>query len=113
MKELEPTKSKEPEVQIVQDVKITPKFIGQVKKIKGLTMFEFDPVKMILLPAKYKETIVSIGKHGDNKVVHKLIVSQGCYYVQALNKHNAYKKLAKIHKNTHIHHGNNERNSGK
>jgi hypothetical protein len=97
MKDLE-IKQAEPSISISQEVRKHLQHIGTVKKIKGLTMFELNIKDMTLQPAIYKETVVVVPKDGKSKIVNKLIVNEGCYYVQALNKKNAYKKLAKTHK---------------
>jgi hypothetical protein len=97
MKELQ-QKESEPTISISQDIKKQVKFIGSQRKVKGLIMFELNPISMTLEPAKYKESVVRINKTGPNTIAHQLIVKEGCYYIQALNKKNAYKKIAKSHK---------------
>lgn len=81
--------------------------MGQQRKIKGLTMYEFNPLDMTLKPAEYKEVfpefIPKSPKVGNEVEVmgvpfvthYKLIPKEGCIYIQALNKKNAYKKIAK------------------
>ncbi len=92
---------------IEQDIKKTIKFIGSERKIKGLTLFEFNPVAMTLEPAKYKEVKVEVINNAPllknqvrimevKSVVHnKVIYKDDCVYIQALNKRVAYKKIAK------------------
>jgi hypothetical protein len=102
MKETQPLDTPESDKIIIsQDVKKQITLIGSQRKIKGLTMFEFNPVALTLEPASFKESTVSItGKRVvDRKIVHKLIYKEGYVYVQALNKKNAYKQIAKSYSN--------------
>lgn len=81
-------------VVVVQDIKKEIKLLGSQRKIKGLTMFEYNPNDQTLEPAKYKEVKAEL----QGKAVairHKLIYKDGCAYIQALNKRVAFKKLAK------------------
>ena len=89
-------------VVIEQDIKKNITFIGSQRKVKGLTMFEFNPFEMTLEPVKYSEQITGINSKVQNGIVqaeyttvYKLIPKEGCVYVQALNKRVAYKKIAK------------------
>ncbi len=83
---------------IEQNVQKQVTLIGSQQKIKGLTMFEFNPIKLTLEPATYKEVHAEVVI---NRTIirHKLVMKEGCVYVQALNKRNAYKKIAKQYKN--------------
>lgn len=106
MKELEHIQT--PEIQIEQNIPKKIEFLGSLKKIKGLTMWEFNPVAMTLVEAEYREVKTQINKklhkswsfivQTEYTTVHKLIPKEGCVYVQALNKKNAYKKILKSHK---------------
>jgi len=88
---------------IEQAVKKQIVFIGSQIKINGLTMFEFNPTALTLVEAKYKEANVSLKQsriphylpQGKYQVVQTLITNEGCVYVQALNKKNAFKKIAR------------------
>lgn len=106
MKELEHIET--PEIVIEQQIPNKITFLGSQLKIKGLTMFEFNPLSMTLVPAEYKEVKTVLNKklhkswsfiiQTEYTTVHKLIPKEGCVYVQALNKKNAYKKILKAHK---------------
>lgn len=102
MKDLNKVETPESDkVVISQDIKKTITFLGSQRKIKGLTMFEFNPIELTLEPAKYRETKVEVGtgKNPVNTLRHKLIYKENCIYLQALNKRTAYKKIAKRYKN--------------
>ncbi len=107
MKELEQIQL--PETVIEQNIPKGIVFIGSQQKIKGLTMWEFDPTdvnNLKLEPAKFTEVKTQLLDKSkaspmsgtiDTKfiIIHKIIFKEGCYYVQALNKKNAYKKILK------------------
>lgn len=96
MKELHRTETPETDKVVVeQNVQKQIVFIGSQKKIKGLTMFEFNPKELTLEPAEFKESVAELS----GTIHHKLVYKDGCIYVQALNKRNAYKKIAKRYKN--------------
>lgn len=81
-------------VEVVQDIKKEVKLLGSQRKIKGLTMFEYNPKDQTLEPAKFEE--VNAELQGKVIVVrNKLIYKDGCSYIQALNKRVAFKKLVK------------------
>lgn len=88
-------------VVIEQNVQKQVTLLGSQRKIKGLTMFEFDPIKLTLEPANYKDVQAEL--NGKTTLIrHKLMMKEGCVYIQALNKRNAYKKIAKRYKNFKI-----------
>ena len=66
-------------------------------------MWEFNPIAVTLKEAVYKEskteiirsTLPSCLPQMKYRTVHTLETKEGCIYVQALNKRNAFKKLAK------------------
>lgn len=110
MKETERIETPENDkVVIEQNVQKQAVFLGSQQKIKGLTMFEFDPFKMTLEPAEYKASQIEFIKYPSGydpsiispqyETVHKLVPKPGCIYIQALNKRNAFKKIAKKYKN--------------
>lgn len=95
MKDLDHIETPESDkIVIEQNIKKTIEFIGSQRKIKGLTMFELNLSAMTLVPATYKESNLVVGDKF-NTVVYKLMAKEGCVYIQALNKKNAYKKIAK------------------
>ena len=73
------------------------KLIGQQRKIKGLTLWEYNQKSKELIPAKFQKVSVSISALGDSPLdindVFKVNIKEGCIYFQALNKKNALKKL--------------------
>ena len=60
--------------------------IYQMRRIKGLTLFEFNKITKELKPATIKYEI------GKSKVVYQ----KDCLYLQALNLNNAKRKLQKL-----------------
>ena len=94
MRTIEPIETAENDKQVIQaEIKKNIKFIGGFKKIKGLKLFEFNAKNFTLEEAKYKESAVKIGE--GEVIHHKVIYKEDCVYIQALNKKNAYKKIAK------------------
>ncbi len=74
------------------------RLIGQQRKIRGLTLFEYNEKTKQIQPAKYKP--VSIYIHGfaggsETTETYKCVVNENCIYVQALNKENAMRKINK------------------
>lgn len=74
------------------------KLIGQQRKIKGLTLYEFNEKTKILQEAKFKPMSIFISaslKGSDTVQTYKCVVNEYCIYFQALNKKNAETKLRK------------------
>jgi len=69
------------------------------RKIRGLTLFEYNEVTKEILPAKFKPVTVNITGDGsgnyDRLQNFELVVNQNCIYVQALNVKNALRKISK------------------
>ena len=101
MKEISRPEVPESDKPIVeQNIKKQVNFLSSQRKVKGLTMWEFDPLAMTLEEAKIEDVKVDFAdKVYARKIHHKLIYKEGCVYIQALNKKNAYKKIAKRYKN--------------
>lgn len=98
MKEL--TKEfEETEVEIVaeQQQRKEIKLIGRQRKVRGLTLWEFNEKTKELNPAKYKKQDFQITMLNPSasalKVSHKVEVNEHCLYFQALNRKNAERKL--------------------
>lgn len=73
------------------------KLIGNQRKIRGLTLWEYNEKTNELKPATFKkEDVVLISLAKTPEALQKrsnVIVKEGCIYFQALNKNNARKKL--------------------
>ena len=57
--------------------------IGKQKRIKGLTLFEFNKTTNEIKPAKLERTWTG----------YKVVINKDCFYIQALNAKNAKRKL--------------------
>lgn len=74
--------------------------IGTVRKVRGHTLFEFNRKTKNIRPAELdRKVVISYNpKANTNKEVYKeeTKVNKDCFYLQALNKANAEKKLRKL-----------------
>lgn len=88
------------EIVAEQQQKKEIRFIGQQRKISGLTLWEFNESTGVIQPAKFKKQDFKINslsiKLEALQISHKVEVNEGCFYLQALNKENALKKLNKL-----------------
>jgi hypothetical protein len=87
------------EIQEQQQQKKEIKLIGQQRKIKGLTLWEFNHKTKELKKAKYQKIDVNLKslstKDEDINFNHRVIVNENCLYFQALNEINARRKINK------------------
>lgn len=91
MKELE-VKHKEPTENIRKaEVKEKMTFLGSMKMIKGLTLFEMDCKTGMIRKAVFEESIIEFS----GKKTRKLIFNPKAMYVQAVNVKNAKRKFEK------------------
>lgn len=99
MKELESLKSDEIGIHAEQQQKKEIKLIDKQRKIRGLTLWEFNSTEKTLCPAEYKKVnyeLKSLSSQDQELVInHKVIVKESCIYFQALNRKNAEKKIRK------------------
>ena len=71
------------------------KLIGMQRKVPGHTLFEFNKKTKEVRPAQVtREAALTI--KGKPTFRTKTDIHEDCFYVQALNKQNAIKKLRKI-----------------
>lgn len=72
------------------------RFVGNMRRVPGQTLFEFNTFTHELRQADIKHD-VSVGLNGD--VIHKTraTAKKDCIYFQALNRKNACKKLIKMY----------------
>jgi hypothetical protein len=98
MKEL--TKDfQESEVEIVEEKQERKEFklIGRQRKVRGLTLWEFNTKTFELSKATFKKQDVSLSSLSTAKqalnISNKVEVNENCIYFQALNEKNARKKL--------------------
>jgi hypothetical protein len=79
------------------------KFIGSIRAVKGLTIWEIDVKSGIIRPATFKKEdvqLTSMKVHEASGVNHKKVeVKQGCLYIQALNAKSALKKQLRLLRN--------------
>ena len=69
--------------------------IGKQRKVRGHILFEFNKkTKEIKQAAVTRKALY--GYNGTAKFETRVDIHQDCFYVQALNKQNAEKKLRKI-----------------
>lgn len=84
--------------QVKQEKEI--KLIASQRRIKGLTLYEYDRKTQELRLAKFEPLDAKLkenakGELEAEKSNHKLVVTEGCYYLQALNPKNAWRKLVR------------------
>ena len=70
------------------------KLIGKQRKVPGHTLFEFDKKTKEIRPAQVTREQIWTKKGPISRT--RTDIHEGCFYVQALNKANAAKKLHKI-----------------
>lgn len=92
MKEIELLPIKE-EKEIVKPIKKQVKFLGSIRKIKGLTLFEFNVKTKSLEAAKYEDEPYIDLTGGKSKIRHNVKLNQDCIYFQALNINVAKRKI--------------------
>lgn len=96
MKELQEIDSK---VEIVEEQQQRKeiKLIGRQRRVRGLTLWEFNHKEKTLQPAKFHKQDFAITALSTSpealKISNKVVVNENCVYVQALNRKNAIKKL--------------------
>lgn len=80
------------QIENLEKEKVEYKLIGQMRRVRGHTLFSFNRVTGEIKPATLvKEVLVGIdGKPAFNT---KTVVEKDCYYEQALNKKNFIKRL--------------------
>ena len=85
-----------------QQQEIKSVFIGSMRKVKGLTLFEFnEETQHITIPEYEKQEIIitqqTIQTEGKEVMYrNKLIMKENCIYIQALNVKNMIRKVNKI-----------------
>jgi len=96
MKDFEVKEPVTPTTQLVAPVqqKKEKKYVGSVKRHKGLTIFEVNVQTLEIVPAQVNEVPV-VDKKGVVSNRHIVITKPGCVYVQAINKANALRKAQK------------------
>ena len=69
--------------------------IGKQRKVRGHILFEFNKQTKEIKPAAVTRKAI-LGYNGAAKFETRVDIHQDCFYVQALNKQNAEKKLKKL-----------------
>ena len=103
MKELEPIlnsdKLEQQEIVAEQEKKKEIKLIGRQRKVRGLTLWEYNENTKVLDRAKFKQDTIRYTNDPEvmkRRVAHKKVnVNDSCVYEQALNRKNAIKQLRK------------------
>lgn len=101
MKELT-NEFKETEVEIVVEKQQRKeiKLLGSQRKIPGLTLWEYNLKSKELAPAEFKKEDVRLNTLSTAKAAlsnhHKVEVKIDCFYIQALNKRSAMKKINRL-----------------
>ncbi len=101
MKEFEPVLNEKAlqgiEINVNQEQKKEFKLIANQRKRLGLTLWEYNEETFSLGKAVFKKQDVSITSLNVSslKVNHRVEVSSGCYYFQALNRKSAKAYLEK------------------
>lgn len=99
MKELNNQTIDKIEIQAEQQQRKEIKLIGQLKKIAGLTLFEYNTTTKEVKPATYSKVDYKLEslseKPEEMQVNYKVLIREECMYIQALNKKNALKKINK------------------
>lgn len=72
------------------------RLIGKQRKVKGHTLFEFNRETKEIRPADVAHTAYIDVCTGRPVYKNRADIKQGCFYIQALNKKNAQKKLRKL-----------------
>lgn len=87
------------EIRDEQQQKKEIKLIGRQRKVRGLTLFEYNEKTKELSKAQYKKQDFSLESlsldPSQLKISSKVVVNENCIYFQALNRKNAIKKLRK------------------
>ena len=93
----ETSKAKGDEVRQEQVAKKQKEYrmVGRQRRVPGLTLFEFDKTTHEIRPAQVKREAALTTK-GKPVFRTRTDIHEGCFYLQALNKANAEKKLRKI-----------------
>lgn len=69
--------------------------IGQQRKVRGHTLFEFNRKTKEIRPADISHNVI-IGMDGQPRFQERIDIHKDCFYIQALNVKNAKKKLIKL-----------------
>lgn len=90
-------KETQAKIEAIAEHKKQSVILGSVIKVPGHTMFEYNSADGTLEPAQFTEVMVEtqFKKQHQQITRHKLVIKEGCVYVQALNRKNAVKKLIK------------------
>lgn len=98
MKELiQDFKDAEIEIAVEKQQRKEIKLIGRQRKIRGLTLWEFNMKSKELKPAQFKKQDFQISSLVPSpsglSISNKVEVNEHCVYFQALNRLNAIKKI--------------------
>lgn len=77
------------------------KYLGYMTKQRGHILFEYDRKTREVNKAIFKVE-KTVRYDGSANSTQKIIINQDCFYIQALNKKNAIKKLIKMGFNPRI-----------
>lgn len=83
-------------IEIQKQVKQEYKLIDSCMYFKGHILFEFNKETKEIKPAKFKCISDTIEFNHNPLKKREVFINQNCFYIQALNRENAIKKLRKI-----------------
>ncbi len=95
MKELNTLQIDKTSQEIQAPIKQEYKKVGSMRKIPGLTLYQFNLKDLSLTPVKIKSE-VAIGLDKKVQRTNKAEYSDKCIYLQALNYKNALRKVNKM-----------------
>lgn len=102
MKELLKDEFQDSQVEIVEEKQQRKeiKLIGQQRKVPGLTLWEFNRKTKELNKAQFKKQDILINtlkvSASASTKSNRVIVNEGCFYFQCLNRKNAMKHLKRF-----------------
>ena len=89
-----------PKQEEVKQIQQEYKLIGTLTKNKGHILFEYNKTTKEILPAKFQQDKVINIDFKTEKTSRlnksKVVINKDCFYLQALNKSNAIKRLRKL-----------------
>ena len=91
MKEIEQEQTKQAK-EIVVPIPDKQRFLGQLIKINGLKVWEYNIKEDTMREAQFEDVTVNVTDKG---VRRKLVIKSDCIYTQALNVKNAERKFSK------------------
>jgi len=83
------------EEQVIQAEEKRENLIGSLQSTPGLTLWEIEIETREVRAAEFEEVNVDIKEGKEGGLRKKLLMKKKCFYVEALNKKNALRKMDK------------------